>query len=461
MRSGAIVQNYGDTRVSNVDYGNGLMAAADAMTNGDELHVGPGTYEIDDLKFKNGSQLNNCRIFFNRSVLFVANDQDHDYSVYLYGNNNLLEGMTLDANRSGRDWLTYVNRNEGFRLYGNENIIRNCTVRDTPTNKDANGSYRHNFMIVGDDNLIEGCNSYSPGYSSFRNNGDRNTYRNIRSFNDQTLAHVDFHHTGTAEMLTIDGAYFYGAKGWLIDPKTGATTIPLRKVYLNNVHTFVTNHVESEQPCKLADTYEIYATNCSWRHLKATYAQEFSPNTQNTMKISDTVERMYFKNCHWDSWISTSALNASNQPRDIIFDECQFGLPYDGNICADTTARDAIASPYEGLNAFVLEDGDWDDNIHQYDGSSWARRAWVPTLVIYKAFAARLTFNRCRINCQTAVVSHESVLPSTAADVWTFTNNDIYLPDGSGKLINVTTGSFLGTATYSGNTGINGTLTEP
>lgn len=153
FRNGAIAADYGDTRVTASDYGNGIKAAFAALQSGDELVVGPMIAE--GVEF--GLTQSNVKLFFSGCTL--KPNADYSFIFQSTGADVLVQGLVVDGYALANNSVGGT----GIWIDGDRNRILDCEARRTRGLNTTSGS----AFYVGNckDTVVDRLYCYNAKYS--------------------------------------------------------------------------------------------------------------------------------------------------------------------------------------------------------------------------------------------------------------------------------------------------------
>ena len=160
VRGNDVLHDYGDTRVSEQDYGNGLAEALGAsgpsvFTAGDSIVVGPGRFALDNTT----CAVPNTDLLFHRTELIPVNTA-YDIILSLSADRIVCEGLrTNGASVAGSGDAC------GLRIQGNNVTVRNCKGSNHAGGTSVQG---YAFFITGSDVHIENCGGENNQYTAIR-----------------------------------------------------------------------------------------------------------------------------------------------------------------------------------------------------------------------------------------------------------------------------------------------------
>lgn len=155
IRNGAVLQNYGDNRISQADYGNGILAAiAAANQAGDIIDIGPMRAALVN------ATVTTAGVRIQGHETEIVRSGNYTHMLRISGNDVEVRGLRLLGQGT-------ANTGTGFGIYitGNRAIVDGCEVSGQRGTTATNGDGTC-IRIDGDDVTITNYVSRDAGYSS-------------------------------------------------------------------------------------------------------------------------------------------------------------------------------------------------------------------------------------------------------------------------------------------------------
>lgn len=153
IRNGAVIRNYGDTRTTEADYGNGLKAAFAAVQAGDTIMCGPLVARLTDAT----CTVDNVRFIGNQTWIKPTAATNYSYLVRLNGAENCLwDGINFDGESQANSGVGNGLRLESAHL---------CRLQNFESNEiyGSAGLSRGNGVSIVNSNDVLLKNYYSYG----------------------------------------------------------------------------------------------------------------------------------------------------------------------------------------------------------------------------------------------------------------------------------------------------------
>lgn len=122
-RDGLLFRDYGDTRLSSNDYGDGLKAAVAAMSVGDTLLVGPGVYNAVDVTMTAAR----AKAIFNGSVIYKRSGSDYDHLFKSTGDDCVIQGLSVDGDAA----VNATGTGYGIHITGDRTRLLDASAEST------------------------------------------------------------------------------------------------------------------------------------------------------------------------------------------------------------------------------------------------------------------------------------------------------------------------------------------
>jgi hypothetical protein len=167
IRDGVVLQNYGENRVSEADYGNGILAAiAAANVTGDVVDIGPMRAALVN------ASINTAGVKVRGHETEIVRSGDYTYMLRLNASDIEVRGLRILGEgipNTGSGWGMHVSST------ANRCIVENCEVSGQRGTTVINGDGTC-IRVDGDDCVIMGYVSRDAGYAALSmNNSDRLT----------------------------------------------------------------------------------------------------------------------------------------------------------------------------------------------------------------------------------------------------------------------------------------------
>lgn len=150
--------------------------------------------------------------------------------IEIAADNCIIIGLTADGR--GTDLPRHRDRHESILVTGDSNRLIDCTAMNSGRIDNTYLYRQTGFSINGNENTIESCTSHDAGYAGLFNRGDNNLYRNCSAYNYGYKGFNQGHFRGRdVARVTIDGWYAESNKGNGLEARINGETFREGAIY--------------------------------------------------------------------------------------------------------------------------------------------------------------------------------------------------------------------------------------
>ena len=316
VRDNAIVKDYADTRVTEIDYGNGLQQALTDAQAFDTIMVGPGRFQGVNIQ----ADTPDVTIIFNNTELLASTAAyDQLFHITATALRNELIGLTTRDSNPG-----VTGEGAGIRVNGNESKVIDCKGYD---HKGTLGTQGYGLWAIGADLEIRRYFATGCKYTGIRtndanrlliadsfllNNGtDPARNRCIQIEGSLTIDWVRIENTTTLSNVADTGALINISTNGRIENVTFSNVKTINKVQYNTT--------AREQNMKFQNIGVLTLDNCVLQHLT-----NAGTGFHTGIAFDFPVDELNMKNCIFSD--GASLVNGTtNRLERVNVDGCYFG----------------------------------------------------------------------------------------------------------------------------------------